>query len=134
MRSKDLSYIAGFIDADGCIALFKNKNAYRPSIEVAQTQLPILKWLQKAIGFGRIYKRLGKGRNNDAYILTLFPNECRKFLPIILPYLKVKHKQAVLVLEYFNIVDGTYHRDSAKRAKFTRIKGKMNKFNKRGRQ
>lgn len=132
MNKVELAYICGFIDADGCIALYKNKGGYRPSIEIAQVHLPILKWIKDKLGYGRIYTREGKGKNRTAYILSLFPSEVRSILPIILPYLKCKNVQAELLLKYFDVVDTSVHRDKTKLHKFKSIKNKFDKLNKRG--
>jgi len=128
----ELSYIAGFIDADGCIALYKNKDAYRPSLEIAQVGKPILEWIQSKIGCGKIYKIKRGVNNRQAHSLSVFPTELKEFLPAIIPYLKIKGRQAKLIMEYFDVIDSHTHRDKAKRPKLKKIKAEFNKLNKRG--
>ena len=132
--SNDLAYAAGFMDADGCISLYANKGAYRPSIEIAQVTKAILVIIQGILNAGgRIYTRPRSNKCRDAYVLSYFPKETRTVIERLAPYLKVKHKQAKLLASYFEVVDNAEHRDGAKKPKLRKIKAEFTRLNKRGR-
>ena len=98
------AYIAGFLDGDGSIHVrLKPNSTYRyrfqisPAIVFYQSEKEInhLKWLNRTIGRGYIRKR------NDGiaeYILGDIKS-IREMIKNLLPYLKLKQRQAKLMLE-----------------------------------
>ena len=109
LTDNQLAYIAGFLDGEGCLMVGKypkgdSKNlAYRGFMNIANTYVPILEWIQNAVG-GKII-RTGKGKsvvksNMDCYSLTFAAGEMRYWLPKLLPFLKVKKEQAEVLLDF----------------------------------
>jgi len=98
----DKAYIAGFVDGEGHIGFYKTKDGMtRLNISVVNTDIDVLKFIQKVLGLGIIQKRAIQPKRKQAYALRI--RNCAEgliFLEEISPYLKVKHMQAELVKEW----------------------------------
>ena len=98
------AYLAGLIDGDGaimaCIERHREKKFHfrvRVNIKISQNEERILKWVKKVSGFGYIR------HNRTQYEWNSFDQEkIRKFLEILLPYLKIKRSQAKLAIKILN--------------------------------
>ena len=96
----DCAYIAGLIDADGAIMALierhrEKKFGFRVRIEVKLTQKDpfILKWINSKSGIG------GVRQNRTTFDwLTRDQKEILTFLNSLLPFLKIKKRQAELAL------------------------------------
>lgn len=95
------AYIAGLIDADGAIMALierhsEKKFKFRVRIEMRLTQKEpyILKWIRSKL-------LIGKVRTNRTTFdwLTREQNEIRNLLELLLPFMKIKNKQARLALK-----------------------------------
>jgi hypothetical protein len=104
LSKEEISYLAGFIDGDGCINAqivqredYKLKYQIRVSITLFQDtkQHWFLLQIQKQIGYGTIRKR-GDGISEHAIVGK---QSVAEILQLLLPCLRLKRKQAVLVLE-----------------------------------
>jgi len=106
MSKLNASYLAGFIDGEGYIALKVHKNKsngnlyYTPILKIAQTDESIICWLKESFG-GWYYKREYKedSHSKDSYYWTLTGTNLKPFLQKVCPYLKLKKKQCELVLK-----------------------------------
>jgi len=108
LSKEQRSYIAGFLDGDGSIYVkLKPNSTYRyrfqisPAIVFYQSKKENahLQWLQKIIGRGYIRER------NDGiveYIIGDMESQ-KELLRNLLPYLKLKKRQAKLMLEILEI-------------------------------
>ena len=114
LSEKDLIYIAGFVDGEGCFCVGKPKRRgkrhfkkpdsefyYYPYFCVYNTDEQIIRWLVKVIpflsfgdcpprklGYKPQYRASSSNRDN---IKALFPG--------LIPHLKIKKRQAELLLE-----------------------------------
>ena len=104
LQENELAYIAGFIDGDGCINAqiirrvdYKLKFQIRFSVTVIQktSRHWVVLWFQKKLGCGQIRK---KNDGISEYSLV-GKNDVQNFLQLIKPFLKVKRRQAQLILE-----------------------------------
>ena len=94
------AYIAGLIDADGAImALIERhpqkrfKFRVRVEMKLTQKQTPILRWLKSKLALGSIKK------NRTTFDwLTRDQQEIQSLLTSLLPFLKVKRRQAEIAL------------------------------------
>ncbi|MDO8575597.1 MAG: LAGLIDADG family homing endonuclease [bacterium] len=96
----DLGYAAGFIDADGaimaCIEKHNEKKfgfRVRIIVKVSQKDTFVLKWFRKTFNTGNFRKNRTV---NDWQIQD--QKNCLKILEILLPYFKVKRRQAKLAI------------------------------------
>jgi hypothetical protein len=103
LTSLDLAYLAGVVDGDGCInAQIVRRHDYvlkfqiRVTVTVFQktTRHWFILYLQKEIGAGNVRKR-PDGISEYALVGT---SSVKQLLEALLPYLKLKKKQAKLVL------------------------------------
>lgn len=104
MLPEELAYIAGFIDGDGCINCqiiprkdYRYKFQIRISLSITQktSRHWILLWFAKKIKSGTIRKR-----SDGISELTLVgKNQVIAVLKALLPFFKLKRRQAILVLE-----------------------------------
>lgn len=102
-----LSYLAGFLDGDGCINVeIVPRSDYLLKFQIRFTITFFQKtsrhwfiiWLDKKIKLGVIRKR-----NDDISEYTITgPNNVKYFLLLLLPFLQIKKPQAKLVLEIIN--------------------------------
>lgn len=110
ISTEDLAYVAGIIDGEGCIALWKNRETrYRkaisvtPGIGLGMTDSLIIDFIYANFG-GCISHSQPKGNRK---LVTQYSinsrKELKKLLTSILPYLRLKKQQAKLVLEFIEI-------------------------------
>ena len=109
MSPSEAAYLAGFIDGEGTITIWKarrkdQRGGYRlqPCLSVANTCLAALEAIQQMCGNGRLLQATNPHHPNHkpGYILKFSSNQIRHILPQVRPYLLIKAKQADYVLEY----------------------------------
>lgn len=96
------AYIAGLIDADGCLTLMKvDEGRYAPCLSFVNTSLDLIEFCQKHLN-GKYYQKKSTGKNHaDVYELFIRQNldlifACDK----LIPYLRYKKEKAYLIKEY----------------------------------
>lgn len=108
MEKELLAYMAGIVDGEGCLTISKQirKNrispAYRSTITVTNTDNRIIEIFPKYFN-GIIYERKDKRIEKKwADNLTWYcpDGKAVEFLTAIKPYLRSKHKQAEILLEF----------------------------------
>lgn len=102
MKEEDvkLSYLAGIIDGEGTIGIFKHKQAYRITLKVANTSEQLIIYLHENFGGNKMGPYNDKKENHK----DMFEWHCtsRKAIEIIekvKPYLIVKNTQAALAIQ-----------------------------------
>jgi len=100
-ESLDWAYLAGLVDGEGCITINHNKSEryYSGLLTIGMVDEDIVRWCHKFTGFGCIYKHTGKGNCQDSFIWTVRTRQAAVVLEKLLPYLRVKKLQALIVLE-----------------------------------
>ena len=107
LTKEDLAYIAGFLDGDGCIltqivkgVTYKYKFTIRISIVFYQKKSNhwFLIWLKSKLEYGNIRIR----NDGMAELVILGAKPVKSLLNSILPFLKLKHKLAILVLQIYD--------------------------------
>ena len=118
ITTENLAYLAGLLDGDGSITLKrvnKHKASFKLLIFVANTNMPVLKWIQNKFG-GKIYvydrqdgirKPLGKWHT--------FTNNAYTVLKQIYPYLIIKKEHAKLAINFVEKLnrDASWHEEYA---------------------
>ncbi len=112
MEQKDLTYIAGIFDGEGCVCVVETKQGrgntgraksfstglrYTLRVNITNTSLDLMNYLEKQIGYMGQVKPIGNGTIhfiiNQSYHV--------EFLEMLLPYLIVKTRQAELGISYY---------------------------------
>ena len=103
INETDNAYLAGLIDGEGCISLVvqKGKNAKRYDLKVIIRMVDLNALLFAQLHYGgriTITKNLPPRRNT--FVLSFYGKKACWVLKEILPYLKVKKKQASIAISF----------------------------------
>lgn len=108
------SYIAGIIDGEGYIGIYRSKDRYlRPVVNVANTSEVLIDQLRRMTGIGAKYKKTHHMKSCWSWSVRKF-SEIRGLLEAVLPFLVVKRKKAELLLEFLLLREEAYERWWAK--------------------
>lgn len=102
MNEIGLAYIAGFFDGDGCVTIIRHKNklssggyAYYLKVEIAQKiMLYLFEELLETYG-GKI-----RQTKQPAHFWGILGDKAVTFLQDILPYLRIKQREAKVGIEF----------------------------------
>ena len=92
LSNLDRAYLAGMIDADGCITWSDTQ----PQVNITNCCLEMLTWVSTTVGCGSILlhqKKIGNWNVNYKWVLC-GRKSIKDFLTQIIPYLKVKQMKA----------------------------------------
>lgn len=117
-----LIWLAGFIDGEGCIGIQKASNnvkysKYLPQIGIVNTCFKTIEHIHEILNdldIGHhIYARKVKSYKHLPQKELRFRGfkRCRKFLPLIIPFLVTKKEQAEVMMEYFTYRDKRHEED-----------------------
>lgn len=97
----DKAYLACLVDSEGNISLIRygKRPGPKPTVSIGNTNHDILRWIQCQVGMGNIYirKQMLSPNHKLGGAWTVSHNEAISFLRIILPYLKMKKRQAEVI-------------------------------------
>lgn len=128
-------YLAGVIDCEGTISITmhqqRTKTGFGEQImhkmAVSNTDTRLLQWLVDVTGLGNVkpssqsnstkLERFDKTRIKPLYIWGLWANNIRQLLPVIMPYLVIKGRQAELMMESLGLTKERVGRAYAGRGK-----------------
>jgi len=105
---KDIIYLAGLFDGEGCIHInrwrnkYKNGHRYSLLVQIKMCDGRLLPSLHEKFG-GNIrtdQRSLRNPNHSDIAIWRVETNAAMKLLKMILPYLRLKHKQAKLGINF----------------------------------
>lgn len=114
-NDKELAYIAGFVDGEGCITISKSrhhtknngvKTYFRATLNISQKNPEILEWIHEVLPFGYLEpptKSIKTWCNCWKLIWTDYT-----VLPILqslLLFLRVKRQQAEIVIEFLENIE-----------------------------
>jgi len=104
MNRETVIYLAGFIDADGCISIGRHKAqkrkypSYQPKLQVGSTSPEVLDLCRTTFG-GNVWPDTSKHGNKAFYQWVIYGQQMRKALLALMPFLKLKKRQAEIALE-----------------------------------
>lgn len=108
MNNNLLSYIAGYIDGDGCLYVgkytHKNIVIYEQSIQITSVKKPVLNEFQINFG-GSIRKKPFKPNHKTAYCWTIKGYDSIVLCKQILPYLVEKTYQNNLFINFYDLIE-----------------------------
>ena len=116
---KDLAYIAGFFDGEGCISGHMGRRHPSARISIGQKDPKILYWIQETLKIGRISKN--SKSSNSSWRITR-KEDIGRFIELILPYSIIKKEQLLVGQKLNNLRGGQGSRvsenNSQKRLRF----------------
>lgn len=110
-QREELAYLAGIIDGEGSIrmqkTIFKSQNPkYMPMISVVNTNIEVVEMVSKLLNNSRVFEHNSKGIIIGHKVCFKTQKTGLKSLlePLnkLLPFLRIKKRQAELLLEYIN--------------------------------
>lgn len=115
MSKSTAAYLAGFIDGEGTITITRSWSKkskcdfYRVYLTVANTNKEIIDWLYKSYGGWIRTNYQEHERWKTIYRWHIYrQNDLESFLKSILPYLRLKKRQAEIVLIFMKLFDKSY--------------------------
>lgn len=125
------SYIAGFIDGDGCIFIRKISDGFQTGIQISQSRINILLILQHH--FGGTIRQSHTNRTNasdtlrNQYNLNIRSNEYKLILSYIYHHIIIKTCQIKALKEISNYVNKTKFNDKKEKCYFACSTANKNK-------
>lgn len=152
MKKSDKAYLAGIIDGEGCIAISRNMRKDRPSpayyearISLGMTAKNVIDWACHITDLGTTYVTTTPLKRKKQWLWRVSNQRAITIAKLLLPFLKVKQKQARLLVLFqkhirkqsgvnprltakeLTIRDSFYHRsrklNSGSKAKKVSLKG-----------
>ena len=100
MRDVDIAYLAGFVDGDGGMNICLHMGRYhRLQLEAATTEKTVPEWIHSKYG-GTLNHRVRTGKYKDVFRWIVHSKQAEKVLRDILPFLRIRKRQAELALEF----------------------------------
>lgn len=114
-KDTDYAYTAGLLDGEGSISI--TPKLYL-SVKIRNTDKPVLLWLQEVLHrflakSGGLYKN--NSTNKQCFSLEFNGKHAKSVLEFLLPYLRIKKRQAELAIEFQSLSltpdEGNYYRE-----------------------
>jgi len=94
----DYQYLAGILDAEGCLSLYESKRSFDPKIQLPNTDMRVFDFLLEKFG-GSVSSSKREHRELGNWVLPV--RFLESTLLAILPYMVTKREQALLLLDWF---------------------------------
>jgi hypothetical protein len=90
------------IDGEGCLRINKNASGFHPHLALIMADREVVAWVAALVGSNclPINDRTKKAHPRRQWGLWVTGHRCQEFLAIIRPYMRVKHRQADLLLSF----------------------------------
>jgi hypothetical protein len=111
----DAAYLAGLFDGEGTLSLTAHRYSERDGTRrshgfgvrasVANTDLGVIEFVQSVVGGGNIRREEKGDGQKTCYVLRIGAVDCRRLIPQIYPYLRIKKRQGQLLLRFMSLQD-----------------------------
>lgn len=93
------AYLAGLVDADGCIVITKSGKYHQLRIHITQVSEEFLCYWQRIVSLGKVYvMNKGSSKHNKSYQWVICAAKAETFLRSIVDFLVLKRRQADIAL------------------------------------
>lgn len=107
VNDTDLAYIAGYFDGEGCVSVWKRRPAYTCisprhilNIQISSTDKSGLDWINSRFKGKMLYAHnRTKSNSADSWKWLVSAKRAADILRLILPYLKLKRREAELAIQ-----------------------------------
>lgn len=101
-------YLSGILDGEGCLTVGAGKREtcinYNPIVVVQNTNKELIDWLQATFGGQTYLSKKQTKRTKAAWSWRITKKETiEKLLLAVLPYLRIKREQAILLLKFVRL-------------------------------
>lgn len=120
MLDTDIAYVAGLMDGEGCIRIKKAKAykcqgrvtpGYHASVQIKMVDQDAIEFACSVLGGWHYLEKSALKSGRPLFTWQVSDQKAEDALRIVLPYLRVKRKQAAKVIELRELQrDGTKHR------------------------
>lgn len=100
LNELDRAYLAGVIDADGCIGIYRNGTGTKLVLQISSSSTKLMNWLQARLRKNVITYQPQSPKRQLVRNWVIRGSEAKVVLAQVFPYLVIKSKQAKLALEY----------------------------------
>lgn len=101
MSNEKLAWLAGFMDGEGWVGMYKSKGTVRPAIQITSTYIDVISRIANTTGVGTVNKVLVTGNRKPRRSWNVHSTvEISQLLPQLMSYLFVKKAQAKLLAKY----------------------------------
>ena len=128
MTKTERAYLAGLIDGEGCVTLFVNNWNHRlkngklagskngstlSRLHIAVCDKAAIDSVAETVGFGKTYARspIGRGAGvwKQLFTITWTGKRAVVILKQVLPYLRIKRRQAEILIEWVTLAERERH-------------------------
>jgi len=96
----DLAYIAGLLDGEGTISI---SNQFYMAVRIRNTDKEAMHWLKGIFPLARLYTIMPRQpTHKTSYSLELSGDNASDLLKHLLPFLRIKKRQALLAIHFIN--------------------------------
>jgi len=110
MSKLTAAYIAGFIDGEGYLGLKHDRGCggsqYMSILKITNTKKEIIDWFYQSFGGWTDIKRRKNPKHREAYTWIMAGKKLEPFLRKVYPYLKLKKRQAEILLKRIKLMKG----------------------------
>lgn len=109
MSNLDLAYLAGLFDGEGCISATirppqvnrrEQQETIHAAISMSNTYQSIVEWAHTVTGLGSVKRYEPRSeRHRPSWLWIVAANEAELILRRLLPFMRIKHVQASLLIE-----------------------------------
>ena len=111
-RTEKLIYLAGFVDGEGCLTrnISRNTVKYRPQLRISGTYKPVMEWIKRWFGgnYYTIHRRTAKTKTTYDWVIST--NQAIALVNRLMPYLKVKKREAKVFVAFYKADKATCER------------------------
>lgn len=94
------AYIAGFLDADGCIMMYARRDSVAMRVTFSNTKKDVLQWIADTTGIGGYASHPETHKHSRSWTLQANAEAAETLLIQVRPYLIRKRKQADLAMDF----------------------------------
>lgn len=106
LSATEAAYVAGLVDGEGCITAVSRRSCIEGGMSLGSTNRDVLVYLKELTGIGSVtpegHGRQRKKNHKPVYVweVTVYP--VKSLLIQLVPFLRIKKKQAELMIELFS--------------------------------
>jgi hypothetical protein len=132
LSAEEASYLAGIVDGEGCFSAGLNRGYVTADLEIGSVHEEFLRNLRETVDVGSLCKKRKRTKNaRPLYVWSISTGSLESIIIQILPYLRLKRRQAEIVLWLVRcsaapsvvIGDGTLQLESIKNLRILNHRG-----------